>query len=188
MINLYWTLFIQFFKTGLFALGGGLATIPFLTEMMHNYHWFTETDLMNMIAVSESTPGPIGVNMATYVGYQASGGSILGAIIATIGLVTPSVIIICLIAKILNKVKDSKQVQWAFDGLRPAVTAMITSAGLSVFITVVFGGSEITLQSLSWIHLILFILLSVFLIFYKKKTHPALIICFCALLGILFQL
>ena len=65
------TLFFEFFKTGLFAVGGGLATIPFLQEMMNRYHWFSTSDLMNMIAVSESTPGPIGVNMATYVGYHA---------------------------------------------------------------------------------------------------------------------
>ena len=88
--SLLWTLFIEFFKTGLFALGGGLATIPFLYEMMDTYHWFTTNDLMNMIAVSESTPGAMGVNMATYVGYQAMGNSLIGGIVTTIGLVTPS--------------------------------------------------------------------------------------------------
>ena len=93
---IYLRLFIAFFKIGLFAVGGGLATIPFLQELIHRYGWVTSQELVNMIAISESTPGPIGVNMATYVGFETAG--IWGAIIATTGLVTPSVIIIMLIA------------------------------------------------------------------------------------------
>ena len=84
--------FYEFFKTGLFALGGGLATIPFLTEMMNKYHWFTADMLTDMIAVSESTPGAIGINMATYTGYHING--VLGGIVATLGLVAPSIIVI----------------------------------------------------------------------------------------------
>ena len=85
---IYLHLFWEFFKTGLFSIGGGLATLPFLRQMGQRYHWFTETELANMLAVSESTPGPIGVNMATYVGFTAGG--IPGAVIATLGLVAPS--------------------------------------------------------------------------------------------------
>ena len=114
---LYLQLFYEFFKTGLFAIGGGLATLPFLYDMADKYPWFTRTDLANMIAVSESTPGPIGVNMATYVGFTTGG--ILGSIIATCGLVLPSLIIIIIIAKFLESFQDNRFVQSAFYGLRP---------------------------------------------------------------------
>ena len=109
-------LFWEFFKTGLFAIGGGMATIPFLSDMANKYpDWFTQTDLSNMIAVGESTPGPIGVNMATYVGYITGSdygtfGAISGAIIATIGLITPSIIIVLIIAAVLKSFKENKYV------------------------------------------------------------------------------
>lgn len=186
-LSLLWTLFIEFFKTGLFALGGGLATIPFLYEMMDKYHWFTTNDLMNMIAVSESTPGAMGVNMATYVGYQAMGNNILGGIITTIGLVTPSIIVICIVAKFLKAFKESHWVQDIFYGLRPAVTAMIATAGLGVFVTMVFPESMYSLTSVSWIHLIFFVVLFLISTFYKKM-HPILMIVICACIGILFSL
>lgn len=186
-LSLLWTLFIEFFKTGLFALGGGLATIPFLYEMMDKYHWFTTNDLMNMIAVSESTPGAMGVNMATYVGYQAMGNNILGGIITTVGLVTPSIIVICIVAKFLKTFKESHWVQDIFYGLRPAVTAMIATAGLGVFVTMVFPESAYSLTSVSWIHLIFFVVLFLISTFYKKM-HPILMIVICACIGILFGL
>ncbi|MBQ2756419.1 MAG: chromate transporter, partial [Oscillospiraceae bacterium] len=119
-------LFWEFFKTGLFAIGGGMATIPFLYDISDATGWFTHHDLANMIAVSESTPGPIGVNMATYVGYitgmEVAGipTGILGAVTATLGLVTPSVIVILIIAAILTNFKNNKYVGSAFYGLRPA--------------------------------------------------------------------
>ena len=136
-MSIYIILFLEFFKTGLFALGGGLATVPFLYEMMEKYHWFTSEMLTNMIAVSEATPGAMGVNMATYVGYHVTD-SILGGILTTLALVAPSIIIICIIAHFLKKFKDSPYIQNAFYGLRPAVTAMIASAGLGIFITTMF--------------------------------------------------
>lgn len=185
--SLLWTLFIEFFKTGLFALGGGLATIPFLYEMMEKYHWFTSEDLLNMIAVSESTPGPMGVNMATYVGYTASGNNLIGGIITTIGLVMPSVIIICVIAKALSIFRDNPYVQNAFYGLRPAVCAMIASAGLSVLATVLFPGETFVLNSAFWIHLTLLAVFTV-VAFSFKKLHPVFLICLCAITGIVLQL
>ncbi|TGY66895.1 chromate transporter [Dubosiella muris] len=187
--SLLWTLFIEFFKTGLFALGGGLATIPFLYEMMDTYHWFTTNDLMNMIAVSESTPGAMGVNMATYVGYQAMGNSLIGGIVTTIGLVTPSVIVICVVAKFLKAFKESHWVQDFFYGLRPAVTAMIATAGLGVFVAMVFPNQDLSFGSLSisWIHLGFFALLFLGTTFYKKM-HPIVMIVLCACIGILFSL
>ena len=111
-------LFYEFAKIGLFAIGGGMATIPFLTKLASTTGWFTETDLLNMIAVSESTPGPIGVNTATYVGYHIAG--FQGALIATLGLITPSVIVILIIFQFLKKFGDSKYVKAVMYGLRAA--------------------------------------------------------------------
>ena len=127
----YLILFLEFFKIGLFAVGGGLATLPFLSELAGKYPWFDESMLGNMIAVSQSTPGPIGINMATYAGFNAGG--VLGGLVATIGIVTPSVIIILIVAHVLNKFKESKSVQSVFYALRPAVTGLIAVAGFGVF-------------------------------------------------------
>ena len=141
---LYIRLFYEFFKTGLFAIGGGMATIPFLYDMSDATGWFSHTDLANMIAVSESTPGPIGVNMATYVGFitgMKSGGTasaLLGSVVATLGLITPSIIISLIIAAFLNSFRNSKYVNQAFYGLRPASAGLIAAAGISVVISNLF--------------------------------------------------
>ena len=124
-------LFIEFFKTGLFAIGGGLVTVPYLYEMANKYPWFTPQQLTDMIAISESTPGPIGVNMATYAGFNAGG--IIGAIIATLGLIMPSIIIILIVARILAKFRENKFVNYAFYGIRPAVAGMILSVWFGLF-------------------------------------------------------
>ena len=140
---LYLQLFWEFFKTGLFAIGGGMATLPFLYDMADKTGWFTRAQLADMIAVSESTPGPIGVNMATYVGFLTGG--VPGAVTATVGLIAPSVIVILIVAAFLQAFRDSKYVAGAFYGLRPASTALITAAGhpivfigLSALVGVVF--------------------------------------------------
>ena len=130
LLRLYW----EFFKTGLFAVGGGMATLPFLKDIGESTGWYTYSDLMNMLAVSESTPGPIGINMATYVGFTVGG--IPGAVIATIGEVTPSIIVILIVAAMLKKFRDSKYVQNAFYGLRPASTGLIGAACVSVMFEV----------------------------------------------------
>lgn len=174
LLRLFW----EFFKTGLFAVGGGLATIPFLYEMMEKFHWFTPDQLMDMIAVSEATPGPMGVNMATYVGYEAAGHTILGAITTTVGLVLPSMIVICIVAKFLKKFKEARIVQDVFYGLRPAVCALIASAGLGVFMSTMFAGS-----SVNWLSLVLFGIIALFVLWYRKM-NPILLICLCALMGI----
>jgi chromate transporter len=121
-------LFYEFFKVGLFAVGGGMATIPFLYDLA-GACWFTASELTDMIAVSESTPGPIGINMATYCGFTVAG--IPGAVIATVGLVLPSVIIIIVIAKLLAKFRNSA-VDSVFYGLRPASVGLIAAAGIEV--------------------------------------------------------
>ena len=130
-MSIYLQLFIEFFKTGLFAVGGGLATLPFLYEISDKTGWFTHADIADMIAVSESTPGAIGINMSTFAGYKTGG--IPGGIIATLGLAAPSIIIIIIIASLLRKFSDSPYVQKAFYALRPASIALVTVAGINVF-------------------------------------------------------
>ena len=135
-------LFFEFAKTGLFAVGGGLATIPFLQDLGARTQWFSDADLTTMIAVSESTPGAMGVNMATYVGYTTAG--VPGAVVATLGLVFPSIVVIIVIAGFLQKFRQSKTVDAVFYGLRPASTALIASAGLTVAtaVLITLGGLE----------------------------------------------
>lgn len=133
-MSVYLQLFWEFFKTGLFAVGGGLATLPFLKDIGETTGWYTYTELMNMLAVSESTPGPIGINMATYVGFTVAG--VPGALIATVGEVTPSIIVILIIAAMLKKFRDSKYVNDAFYGLRPASTGLIGAACVAVILEV----------------------------------------------------
>ena len=134
---IYLQLFWEFFKTGLFAVGGGMATLPFLQAIGESTGWYTYTDLMNMLAVSESTPGPIGINMATYVGFTAAG--IPGAVIATLGEVTPSIIVILIVAAVLQSFRNNKYVDRAFYGLRPASTGLIGAACVSVILEVLTG-------------------------------------------------
>ena len=123
-------LFFEFCRVGLFSVGGGLATIPFLTDLGERTGWFGAGDLANMIAISESTPGPMGVNMATYVGFHSAG--VLGGVVATLGLVFPSIVIILVIAQFLQKFRQSKAVDGVFYGLRAASVALITAALLQV--------------------------------------------------------
>ena len=143
---LYLKLFWEFFKTGLFAIGGGMATVPFLQKMAEETGWFTQQDLINMIAVSESTPGPIGINMATYVGFsmgiEADGatGALAGAVIATMGIVTPSLIIILAAAVFLKKLHDNQYLNGLLYGLRPASTGLIAAAGIGVAADNLFAG------------------------------------------------
>ncbi len=138
-------LFYEFFKVGLFSVGGGLATIPFLQDLGVRTGWFSAADLADMIAVSESTPGPMGVNMSTYVGFTCGG--VLGSVVGVIGLITPSVIVILIVAAFLKRFRDSKLVEGVFSGLRPASTALITSAGLSVAVIALFQSvSDLTME------------------------------------------
>ena len=180
--------FYEFFKTGLFALGGGLATIPFLTEMMNKYHWFTADMLTDMIAVSESTPGAIGINMATYTGYHING--VLGGIIATLGLVAPSIIVICIVAQFLKKFKDSELVKSVFYGIRPAVTALIASAGITIFIAALFQDSENFMEMVKWPCILLLAVIFIYRInangiqFYALLLPPLWVCCFsCRIYG-----
>jgi len=182
-------LLYEFFKIGLFSVGGGLATLPFLTQMSASHpDWFSTEMLANMVAISESTPGPLGVNMATYVGYTVAG--IPGGILATLSLVCPSVIIIMLIYRVLNQYKNNRQVQNAFAGLRPAVTGLIAAAGFSVLrMAVITGGEGGFFSRINWIGAAVFAMLVFFTQWNKtKKLHPILFIAVGAVLGLLIKL
>ncbi len=181
-------LFLEFAKVGLFAVGGGLATIPFLQDMGTRTGWFTNADLTTMIAVSESTPGPMGVNMATYVGFETAG--LPGAVLATLGLITPSIAVIIVIAGFLEKFRQSKTVDSVFRGLRPASTALIAAAGLSVALSVFVaaGGAETHAFTLRWPVVILSAV--IFLCTQQKKLkklHPVAFIAIAAVAGAVFQ-
>ena len=189
---IYLSLFWEFFKTGLFATGGGMATLPFLYRMSETKGWFTAAQLADMVAVSESTPGPIGVNMATYVGFTTAG--IPGSLIATVGLITPSIVVILIIARILQKFRSNKTVDAAFYGLRPCSVGLIAAAGLLVVKIALF-----TLDRYAETHAILdalnlkaILLAAVLLVLTRgvkqvKKLHPIFFILASAVIGILFK-
>lgn len=190
---LYLQLFWEFFKTGLFAIGGGMATLPFLYDMADKTGWFTRAQLADMIAVSESTPGPIGVNMATYVGFDCGG--VLGGVVATLGLVTPSMIVIVLIAMALQAFRTNKYVDAAFYTLHPASTGLIAAAGWSVFALVLvnldaYRASYQLADLFQWKNLILFAVIWVLTNLVKplKKLHPVVFLALAAVVGIVFRL
>ena len=180
----------RFFCCGLFAIGGGLATLPFLYNISKETGWYTFNDISNMIAVSESTPGPMGVNMATYVGFHIKG--ILGGLAAPLSLVLPSVIIIVIISKILDKFKSSSIVQNALYGLRAASTALIAAAGIGVakiaFLHVGEDGSLAFSELFSIINWKAIVLsLAIWYGLVKWKKHPIFYIVVAAVAGIVFQ-
>ena len=182
-------LFWEFLKTGLFAVGGGLATLPFLKAITHKYPWFTANDLMDMVAVSESTPGPMGVNSATYAGFHAAG--LPGALTATFSLVLPSVIIIILVSRALDRFRSSSLVQSGFFGLRQASAGLFFGAMFTVFAGSLlhldlWSGPESLLSVLNYRAILLFLVLSV-AIRKLPKVHPIVFIGVGALAGIVFQ-
>ena len=187
-LQLYW----EFFKTGLFAVGGGMATLPFLAHIGESTGWYTQTQLMNMLAVSESTPGPIGVNTATYVGYIPGG--VPGALVATLGLVTPAVICILIIASCLKKFRENRFVDHAFYGLRPASAALIAAAGFSVVRSSLlqesaFQASGRFTDLFFWKGLLLAAVIWALTNVVKptKKLHPIVYIAASAVVGIVFS-
>ena len=190
-MSVYLQLFLEFFRTGLFAVGGGMATLPFLYDMAERTHWFTAAQLADMIAVSESTPGPIGVNMATYVGYTSAG--VPGAVLASLGLVTPSLIVIMIVAAFLKAFRESKYVSAAFYGLRPASTAMVASAGVTVvlatFVTGEIAAVADLVTAIDWRYVVLAAVLLVLTRWCKatKKLHPIVFIALSAVVGVVLK-
>lgn len=179
------TMCLEFFKTGLFAIGGGLATLPFLREISAKYGWYTLSELSNMVAVGNATPGPIGVNMATYVGYSTNG--IAGGILATLSMVLPSFIVILIVSSILDKFRNSIYVEGTFKGLRPAVVAMITVALLQLGRDVFLIPDSTFLQSISIKHFVLFAVIFA-LSKIQKKNNILLYIAIGAIAGIIFKM
>ncbi|MBO5106497.1 MAG: chromate transporter [Clostridia bacterium] len=175
-------LFVTFFKIGLFTFGGGYAMLPLIQQEVLNKEWATQAELINFIAVSESTPGPFAINMSTYIGTEQAG--FLGAFFATLGVVLPSFIIILIVAKCYEKFQSSKIVKGCMSGLKPCVVGLIGAAVVSIATTVLFP-SGITLSAFSevniYISLAIFALMAVLAF---KKVHPILIICMSAAIGI----
>lgn len=172
-------LFYEFFKVGLFSIGGGLATLPFLYQLTSK-GWYTKEFVSTMLAISESTPGPIGINMSTYIGYLQGG--IWGSIVAPLGEVAPAIIIIVIIAGCLKKFRETEAFQDAFYGLRAASTAMIVSAGVDIF-RIAFIGESYT--NFFWQGAILAVIL--FAAMRKFKFHPVVYIAVSAVVGIIFK-
>jgi chromate transporter len=175
-------------KTGLFSIGGGLATLPFLYRIADNYTWFTREELIDMIAISESTPGAIGLNMSTYAGFSAGGP--LGGVLATFSLIAPSVVIIAAVAGVLDRFKENRFVKGAFYGTRPTVTALIASTALGIIKMTLFGRLDITRFtdisiSINYGGSLLF--LAVFYLLRRYKKHPVCYIAAAALVGALFK-
>ncbi len=171
----------EFLKIGLFAVGGGMAAIPFLKELSGKHpQWFSLMELADMIAVSESTPGPIGINMATYTGFKVAG--VLGGVFATFALVLPSLVIVLLLARALDRYRLNSGVEAAFAALRPAVAGLIAAAGLAVLqLSVWLGGA------FQWKAGILFCIVLACTQWKRlKNTHPVVFIAASAVIGIVF--
>ena len=176
-------LFYVFFLIGAFTFGGGYAMLPLIQEQVLNRGWAQQEELIHFIAVSESTPGPFAINMATFIGAHQAG--VLGSVCATLGVVLPSFIIILIVAGCYEKFKTNKIVKGCMTGLKPAVVGLIANAVLNVLTVVFFSGGvtlEVFRQVTFYCYAGIFIVMTVLAF---KKVHPIIIICASAVLGIL---
>ena len=178
-------LYLEFFKIGLFAVGGGLATLPFLFQMADKYEWLNREMVGNFLAIAQSAPGPVGVNMAAQTGYQAGG--ISGGLLASLGIISPAIIIITLAARALTSIKENKIAASVFSGLRPAAAGLLAAAG--------FGALKLALINIEpahWYEILRFkecaIFAALFLLIHKLKGHPVIYIAAGAVIGILLGL
>ena len=183
-LEIFWT----FFKIGLFTIGGGHAMIPLIMREIVNKGWIANDILLDFIAISESTPGPFAVNIATFSGMEIAG--IFGAILATLGVVLPSFIIITIIAKVLHRYMKKQAVQEVFLGVRSSVTGLLMSVFLSLFLIVIFGMNgytDVTSFKFDYIGLAIFVTLTplAFIKIKGKKIHPIFIILISAIFGLL---
>ena len=169
-MKIFLQLFIQFFHIGVFSFGGGYATLPFLYAISEKYHWYTTKQLTDMLAISSITPGPVGVNVATFAGFATSG--ILGAVIATTAIILPSYIIVTIVFKILDKFKTNKNIQGAIRALKPAGCALLSSVGIKLLFT-------------SNLHLLgTLLLLALIITSILKKQYPLFYLGISALVGL----
>lgn len=174
---IYLELFWAFFKIGLFAVGGGLATVPFLFQLSEEKNWFSIADLVKMIAVSESTPGPLGINMATFTGIQTAG--IFGGLIATIALVLPMLVVIIALCHFLKRFKEHEMVEAIFQGLRPAVAMMILGFVLKLIFMIFEHGMTSDTARISLVLFVFYTYLT-----FKFKWHPIVFIVLAAFIGV----
>lgn len=175
-------LFWSFFQIGMFSIGGGMAAMPLIQNQVVNlHHWLTLTEFTDLITIAEMTPGPIAINSATFVGIRIAG--FPGAIIATIGCVFPSCVIVSLLAWIYFKYKDLNVIEGVLSGLRPAVVALIASAGLSIFTLAVWGenGFSVNPESINYISLLLFV--TAVFILRKWKPNPVFVMLGSGVIG-----
>lgn len=182
---IYLQLFWEFFVTGLFSIGGGLAALPFLYKMAERYDWFSAAILPDMVAISESTPGPIGINMATYAGFHATG--LLGGALATLAIVLPAFLIIVVVSKPLEKIKEHRITKSIFYTLRPAVTGLIAFSCWEVVKTTLIQLPATGIDSFfQWKSIAIFTI--VWMLYEKFHVHPIFYIVGCGVLGVLLKL
>lgn len=173
---IYLQLFLSFLQIGMFSVGGGYAAIPLIRDQVVTGHtWLTMSEFTDLITIAEMTPGPIAVNSATFVGIRIAGP--LGAIIATIGCITPSLFIVSLLAYIYYRYKNVSTLQSVLASLRPAVVALIAGAGLSILKLVAFQGNAVALASVNWVGILIFV--AAFIALRKFKTNPILTMLCC---------
>ena len=184
---IYLQLFWEFLKVGLFTVGGGLASLPFLYDISDKTGWFSHAQLADMIAVSESTPGPIGINMATYVGFTSAG--VLGSVLATLGFIVPSIVLVSIISRFLKKFRENKFVKGAFYGLRAVSVALVCSALVSV-VKISVINIPLFAETGSFFDLISIpgVLLAVlcYAVLKKWNPHPVVVLGISAAAGIVF--
>lgn len=171
MLKLLSQLFLQFFHVGVFSFGGGYATLPFLYDIADKFHWYSAKQLTDMLAISSITPGPVGVNVATFAGFTTSG--ILGSLVATTAIILPSYIIVTIVFKVIDKFRTNRNVKGAIRGLKPAGCALLSAVGIKLLFTS-------NLHLLGTLILLGFLILSV-----KKKQDPLFYLGISAILGLL---
>ena len=181
---IYLELFFTFFMIGAFTFGGGYAMLPLIQEEVAAKGWVDSAMLVDFVAVSESTPGPFAINMATYVGSEVGG--VLGSVCSTLGVVLPSFLVILIVAKCYEKFRQSKVVKGCMSGLKPAVVGLIAGAVVSVASTVLFPAGFSAAAFTDWSLYLALAIGAVMLVLAFKKAHPILIICISAVLGIAF--
>ena len=178
-------LYFQFFKIGLFAVGGGLATLPFLFELADKSTWLDREMIANFLAIAQSSPGPIGVNMAALTGFQYCG--IPGGIIAALGLTSPAIIVISIVARVMKSFRENIIVGYVFSGLRPAAAGLLAAACFGILkLSLYNSGFSKWYEVILIKELLIFAIL--FFLIYKFKKHPVIYIAIGAAVGIILNL
>lgn len=171
MLKLLSQLFLQFFHVGVFSFGGGYATLPFLYDIADKFHWYSAKQLTDMLAISSITPGPVGVNVATFAGFTTAG--ILGSLVATTAIILPSYIIVTIVFKVIDKFRTNRNIKGAIRGLKPAGCALLSAVGVKLLFTS-------NLHLLGTLILLGFLILSI-----KKKQDPLFYLGISAILGLI---